>query len=223
MATQYAFGKIVTDGLVLALDAADRNSYPGSGTTWNDLSTSRNNSSLNNSPTFSSTNGGAITFDGTNDFLNFGTAIDFADASPFSAEIILSIPNFASQTLSRVHWLGSSGGNSMMVFNATNFFMWNQAGGVNSLSINYNFPLNTIFHTVVTRDASNLVSLYINGILINTGSRSGQFTWATMARLGSGTIYCSNFSTLLMRIYNQALSASQVLQNYNAQKSRFNL
>jgi hypothetical protein len=111
----------------------------------------------------------------------------------------------------------------MMIFNATNFLMWNQAGGANSLSISYNFPLNTIFHTIVTRDASNLVSLYINGILINTGSRSGQFTWTTMARLGSDIIYCSNFSTFLMRVYNQALSASQVLQNYNAQKSRFNL
>jgi hypothetical protein len=221
-----AFGngpRIVTDGLVLALDAADKNSYPGSGTTWTDLSTSRNNSSLTNGPTFSSANGGNITFDGTDDSLNFGSAIDFADASPFSAEIILSIPNFNSQTLSRVHWLSSSGGNSMMIFNATSFLMWNQAGGINSLSINYNFPLNTIFHTIITRNSSNLVSLYVNGSLINTGSRSGQFTWATMARLGSGTIYCSNFSTFLMRVYNQTLSASQVLQNYNAQKSRFGL
>jgi hypothetical protein len=222
-----AFGngpRIVTDGLVLALDAADRNSYVSGSTTWADMSTSKNNSSLNNSPAFSSANGGNIIFDGTDDSLNFGSAIDFADTSPFSAEIILSIPNFTSQTLSRVHWLSSSGGNSMMVFNATYFIMWNQAGGVNSLSINYNFPLNTIFHTIITRDSSNIVSLYVNGSLINTGSRSGQFIWATMARLSNNSnLYCSNFSTFLMRVYNQTLSASQVLQNYNAQKSRFGL
>ena len=60
--------RIVTSGLVLALDAADRNSYPGSGTTWTDLSGNANNGTLTNGPTFNSANGGSIVFDGTNDF-----------------------------------------------------------------------------------------------------------------------------------------------------------
>ncbi len=68
MATQFAFGKIVTDGLVLALDAADRNSYPGSGTTWTDLSINKSNSTLTNSPIFNSSNGGSIVFDGVDDY-----------------------------------------------------------------------------------------------------------------------------------------------------------
>ena len=59
---------IVTDGLVLALDAGDRNSYPGSGTTWNDLAGS-NNLTLYNSPSFSSNNGGHFLFDGANDYM----------------------------------------------------------------------------------------------------------------------------------------------------------
>ena len=66
-----AFGngpRIVTNGLVLSLDAADRNSYPGSGTTWRDMSGNGNNGTLTNGPTFSSANGGSIVFDGTNDY-----------------------------------------------------------------------------------------------------------------------------------------------------------
>ena len=62
MATQYAFGKIVTDGLVLALDAADKNSYPGSGTTWRDMSGNNITGSLINSPTFNTSNGGNFGF-----------------------------------------------------------------------------------------------------------------------------------------------------------------
>ena len=62
--------KIVTNGLVLALDAADKNSYVGSGTTWKDLSGNSFNGTLTNGPTFSNTNGGAIVFDGTNDYVN---------------------------------------------------------------------------------------------------------------------------------------------------------
>ena len=61
--------KIVTNGLVLALDAANTKSYPGSGTVWSDLTPNGNNGALTNGPTFNSANGGSIVFDGTNDYL----------------------------------------------------------------------------------------------------------------------------------------------------------
>ena len=60
--------KIVTDGLVLCLDAGNPNSYPGSGNTWKDLSRGRNNGTLVNGPTFSGANGGSLVFDGVNDY-----------------------------------------------------------------------------------------------------------------------------------------------------------
>ena len=60
--------RIITDGLVLCLDAANRQSYPGSGTVWTDLAGS-NNGTLTNGPTFSSANGGSIVFDGVDDFI----------------------------------------------------------------------------------------------------------------------------------------------------------
>ena len=65
--------KIVTQGLVLALDAASNNSYPGSGTTWKDLSGNNNTGTLVNGPTFSSANGGTFILDGSNDYINAGS------------------------------------------------------------------------------------------------------------------------------------------------------
>ena len=67
--------KIVTNGLVLCLDAADKKSYPGTGTTWFDRSGNGNNGILVNSPTFNSGNGGSIVFVGHNDYVNCGTIL----------------------------------------------------------------------------------------------------------------------------------------------------
>jgi hypothetical protein len=70
MAVNYS-PKIITDGLVLYLDAANTRSYPGSGTVWSDLSRGGNNGTLRNGPTFNSGNGGSIVFDGVNDYASF--------------------------------------------------------------------------------------------------------------------------------------------------------
>ena len=203
---------IVGNGLVLNLDARINESYPGTGTTWTDISGLGNNGTLVNGTTFDSN--GAIEFDGVDDFGNFSSAINFDDGSPFTAQCLISIPYFTGQNLNRVHWISGVGGNSMMIFNSTSFFMWNEAGGVNNLNINYNFPTNKIFQATITRDSNNVVSLYVNGTYINQGSRSGQFRWATFARLGSITAYCSRFSLYNMMVYGKSLSSTEVLQNY---------
>ena len=62
--------EIVKSGLVLYLDAGNQNSYPGTGTTWTDISRNNNNGTLTNGPTFNSENGGSIVFDGTNDYVS---------------------------------------------------------------------------------------------------------------------------------------------------------
>ena len=78
-------GPIITSGLVLFLDAGNTSSYPGSGTTWTDLSGNGNNGTLTNGPTYTSSNGGAIVFDGINDFVNSGSSISLpGDISVFA-------------------------------------------------------------------------------------------------------------------------------------------
>ena len=74
MATLYS-PKIVTNGLVLCLDAGNNKSYPGSGTTWNDLSGNNNTGSLVNGPTFTGSFGGSVAFDGVNDYVACPTSL----------------------------------------------------------------------------------------------------------------------------------------------------
>ena len=68
--------RIVTDGLVLCLDAASKRSYPGTGTVWADLK-GGNNGTLTNGPTFDAGNGGSLTFDGTNDYVEIANSSQF--------------------------------------------------------------------------------------------------------------------------------------------------
>ena len=93
--------RIVTDGLVFCVDAGDKMSYPGAGTTWTDLSKNRNNGTLTNGPTFDSANGGSIVFDGTNDRVDCGnsTSLNFGNSSsdfPFSIVSWAKFDSFSS-------------------------------------------------------------------------------------------------------------------------------
>lgn len=214
---------IVTNGLVLALDAANPKSYVSGSATWRDLSGNNNNATptLISGSTFTSTFGGTFALNGTGSFINIPIQ-NFATSTPFSVETVMSVPNY-NQFGSRAHFLSGAGGNSMVVFTATTLNMWNEAGGANNLTISTTFTAGSTYHVVVTRDSSNLVSLYTNGSFIGSGSRDGQFRWATMGRLGSGDTFCSIINLSTVKIYNKALLPTEILQNYNATKGRFGL
>lgn len=237
MAVQYANGKIVTNGLVLALDAADRNSYSGSGTSWTDLSGNENTGTLTNGPTYSSANGGSIVFDGSNDYMSVPSLAN------------TSFPQ-NSGTISIWYNIQSSGGTVTYadkgIFDnwdsgRDHIFMRNYYNspnnlqiGINSIRIglsgyeavaNYAISVD-VFHNIVvtyTAGVGGTVQFYIDGVLrtsgaIDSGFRpTGQFVGfgnSLLAMQGKGNI---------MHIYNRALSASEITQNYNAQKARFNL
>jgi hypothetical protein len=213
----------IETGLVVSVDAANSTSYPGSGTTWNDLSGQGNNATptLISGSTFTSTFGGTFALNGTGSFINMPVQ-NFETSTPFSIETVMSVPNY-NQFGSRAHFLSGVGGNSMVIFSATTLTMWNEAGGVNNITISATFTSGTTYYVTITRDASNLVSLYTNGIFIGSGSRDGQFRWTTMGRLGSGTTFCSIINLSTVKIYNRALSASEIQQNYNAMRGRFGI
>ena len=100
--------RIITDGLVLYVDAANTKSYPGSGTVWTDLSPTQITGSLTNGPTFNSANGGSIFFDGTDDIVDLGTnnTLNFTDSFSVSfwMRANLSIANKAQFFLNRWTW-----------------------------------------------------------------------------------------------------------------------
>lgn len=218
--------KIVTDGLVLALDAGNRKSYPGSGTTWNDLSGNNYSGSLTNGPTFSSTNGGGFVFDGVNDYGRIQNFNPINVQGPGTIMYWGSFSNLGSASVVRnsLSLLNSGAGVPALQIGTRNATgtVW-KTGGTTLLS--YTTPtLNVITNWCLTFNGASL-QMYINGELTNsTTSAANQTGTATDFYIATfdtnpsepfaGTIY-----TIV--IYNRILSATEVLQNYNATRTRF--
>ena len=226
MATQFAFGKIVTDGLVLALDAADKNSYPGSGTTWSDRA-GTNNNTLTNGPTFSSSNGGSIVFDGTNDYSTApnNTLLDNQTITMES----WNYPAFVFQS-GFLFEKGAVNTQYSNFYNGDGTFYFRTIGLSNQDTTFYApsyISANTWNHIVCTYGAG-VKTIYLNTVQIAqvtgiTGTISTNTTGLYIGAYGPGSSYFFNGRIAISRVYNRALSSVEVLQNYNAQKSRFNL
>ena len=210
--------RIVTDGLVLCLDAADRNSYPGTGTSWADLSGNGNNGTLTNGPTFNSSNGGSIVFDGVNDKVDCGTfSVPYVTVSTWVYKTSLA----TNQGICRKQnaWAVSVYNGVLQVAAYTSWVF---------RSTSYTIPLNTWKHIAYTYSGTGSYSqsVYLDGSLIfyssyGTGAlSSNNYT----ARVGyDDNNWYWNGKIANTQIYNRALSASEVLQNYNATKGRFGL
>ena len=219
--------KIITDGLVLALDAGNAKSYPGSGTAWSDLSGNSNNGTLTNGPTFSSANGGAIVFDGSDDYVQVTGSITVT-----SATFITWIKRDGSQT----DWSGlihSRNGNIVGLH-------FNQGG--TKIAYTWNNASNTYLwnsNLLIPNDQWCMVALSVNptsataylcqssGITSNTNTVSHPSQTLSDILIGrddafaTGRAYDGNMA--VAQIYNRALTASEITQNYNATKGRFGL
>ena len=219
--------KIITNGLVLALDAADRNSYPGSGTTWTDLSGNGNNGTLTNGPTFNSGNGGSIVFDGVNDYVQGPTSTNLFSNRSFTVEQWI-YPDFPAADYQHSFSAWYSGTNQrayvLRIYNTGILRVWYFSNDLDVAGIS----IGSWNHITATYNTSgDLTSAYINGILINS-SNVGPYT-APSANVRIGIWHYPGVEKPfkgripITKLYNRALSATEVLQNYNAQKSRFGL
>jgi hypothetical protein len=223
--------KIVRDGLVLNLDAADRNSYPGSGTTWNDLSGNSNNGTLTNGPTFNAGDKGSIVFDGSNDFIQTSTSIGASITGDFTFSI------WAIRDGDSTSSIGGLIGNLWHTeFTGANIYLRNDntridvqtADGTTRTSYVLTSPVsnrNWTNYTLV--NIGGLVSTYVNGMLLDSRNRvispslTKQVTIGKWA--GSFSSYILNGKIAATQVYVVGLTSTQVLQNYNATKTRFNL
>jgi hypothetical protein len=227
MATQYAFGKIVTDGLVLALNAADPNSYPGSGTTWRDMSGNGNNGTLTNGPTFSSANGGAIVFDGVDDYVSCGNnATVQINQGTISTWVITSSPGSGFRgIITKQNNYGLFTNDGVLVT-----YDWgnNQTRSTGTNIADNNWKNVAMSFTTNTGTPSNNAVIYLNGsaVLTTTIKIFNNNVEVQLARggvEGTGNTQLLNGRIANTQIYNRALSSTEILQNYNAQKSRFGL
>jgi hypothetical protein len=237
-----AFGngpRIVSDGLVLALDASDRNSYPGSGTTWRDMSGNNYSGSLTNGPTFSSANGGIIVFDGADDVVD-GTINGSIFTGAFTQTAWIYKLN-ANQIWQGVFTNSSPATNNtyLMTFgNGSVAAPYNSVGanqvGVSESGIYLDIGthINQWLYLVATKTGTTLtIYCYKQGSLLqNSGTinwNGGNFATTNNYQLArhwtGGSVIPLQGNIANVSIYNRALSVSEILQNYNAQKSRFGL
>jgi len=228
-------GNIVTNGLVLNLDAANPRSYPQpyNGTTWQNIApiSSSLTGSLVGGVTYTGSNNGALVFDGVNDYVTLGTqtliTTDFTIGCWFNVQGVSS----------KEHYLINVGYNSLSSFLVvlsttptifTSFLYYrNPDGSVTGYPIAGNFNANTVSYISITRLGS-LNTVYVNGVSIGTFSNGTvlasnlnfQLGWAIPRNKADAYFKGSIYST---QIYNRALNASEVLQNFNATRARFGI
>jgi len=226
---------IVTDGLVLYLDAANPKSYPGAGTVWNDLSNQGNGGTLTNGPTFDSSNNGSIQFDGVDDYVTLGNLTFLNGAVNASWGFWAKISATANQ-MPITQWNGSTSNFFYVYFNGSDVIRVAMGG-----SFVYTSPiisglngLDTWRYYVVTFDgslspATERVKLYINTTLQDNfnngptalGTATSNFNIGR--REAAGGQFYFNGDVAIAKIYNRTLTQSEISQNYNATKSRFGL
>jgi hypothetical protein len=215
----------VTSGSILILDASNTNSYPGSGTSWYDLSGNGNTGTLVNGPTFSSLNGGSVVFDGTNDcvtlainsLFNFGTGdfsifcwIKSSKVSDYST--IFALDDGALGTGILFYIAVTTGVFRTWVANVAQ----NTAASIANGNWNY---------VGITR-SSGTVYQYINGVQVGSFASAGSVRTNQIPRFGnydSSNSYMYQGNIAMSQIYNRALTAAEVLQNFNVTRARFGL
>lgn len=215
MTTSYS-PLIVTDGLVMYLDAANPKSYPGSGTTWTDISRNGNNFSLVNGPTFNSANLGSIVFDGVDDYsinANF-------KYSPFTYDIYFK---GGSGYISRLFGYGWG----LYVNSPGQLAVWvdtNTSHRSTTTNIAYDSSLITNITIVF---ANSAFSLYKNGTFLQTVATPGSSVYSTTTQftIGADTIASSLFTgnIYLAKMYNRALTSAEITQNFTSTKTRYGL
>jgi hypothetical protein len=212
--------KVVTDGLVLYIDAANGYSYPGSGITWSDISRGRTDGTLYNSPTYSTNGGGSIRFGGTNYSL-FGTGSNFDITQNLTVESVCYPTSFLNQgnLVSKRTNLGYR-----VRFQSNGTFWMNSNNNIITSPLSY--TINQWYHTTSVFSSNGLL-MYINGELVTSNGTPFTPSYSTISFLfiGSNTTSSERFvgDIASVRLYNRALSATEVLQNYNATKTRFGL
>lgn len=224
---------IVTNGLILNLDAANYKSYPGSGTTWTDISSDSNNSTLTNGPTYNNANGGSIVFDGIDDNVqrsalqvgnNFTVCVWARPNATTRKTLVANSYNYngASTTEGFLFNIGNNGTDLFLALGRDLQYRVSQTGLVSA---------NTWFYGCASYNGTT-IKLYFNGTETNYSGEGGSpFSitynsqplylgyWVNNGNVYSGDIYAGRIG--LTQIYNRALTATEILQNFNSSRARF--
>lgn len=230
---------IVRNGLVLHLDAANKKSYPGTGTIWTDLSGAGNNGTLVNGPTSSSDNKGVMTFDGVNDhnllptnFFSYPTLATFTISTWFKSTQTSGGTLFAQQSSNNP---GSATGWVPVIYLQSNGLIRVEPFWTTTTT---NFILSTnalndgVWHNVTTTFNNNVNRLYIDGVFNSqrTGLTLTSYTTVYYYMIGAGlatgrslgtNYFSGNISNF--GFYNRVINDTEILQNFNALRGRYSI
>ena len=226
---------ITMSGLVLCLDAANTVSYPGTGTTWTDLSGRGNTGTLVSGPTYDTANGGSVVFDGTTNYVNcpsISIGASYSIECFFNSSSVVNYKNLYDMNYSTYTGVtGNVGPRFEQNSSGTAGWVWS---GVTNATNPFNnssavaLSANTWYHTMFTMN-NGIVNTYVNGVVLdlNISSSSGYVTTFGDPNLGRGFVLAGNryFSGKIsnFKIYSRALSATEVAQNFNALRARFSI
>jgi len=226
---------VVQDGLVLNLDAGASISYPGSGTTWTDLSGQGNDGTLTNmdAANLDGANGGSLSFDGSNEYVNFGNNSTLYNAynTTFTQEFWVNLISGAStgRTILRVdNWTRIS----LSISTTGISFTIGYSSPIDNLSYNSTFNYNQWYCISIVWNKLVSQQIYLNGYLVaertpTVSNYTGITGTAGGANIGRGHTnpFQTNINAYIpsFKHYNRALTAAEVQQNFNALRSRFGI
>jgi len=217
--------KIVTDGLVLALDAGNVKSYVSGSTTWFDKSGNNRNITLYNGPTFNTGSLGSIVFDGVDDY-GQTTGPQYIDQVRYLCWFKTSVNQSNKYLMGMAKALsGNNGFDLVLDSDSIGSYILTTNGLTNPrYSVNY---YNNIWHMTVTTYNGTNARFYYDGILQSTTSITGNVDIESTRVLGIGSwangSAPANASIAVGQFYNRALTQAEITQNFNALRGRFGI
>lgn len=233
---------LITNGLVFYIDAFNKSSYAGNGTTWNDLSGNNTTSTLTNGPTFSNDSGGSIVFDGNNDYAILSSSNFQSGNNSFSMGCWFKWNGNGTNAQNIMFGYGNdaTGNNKCsLIAVVSNLFHFEFGGATGKVTSTTTIATGSWYYGFMTYDG-NYTRAYLNGKLENTTAYSSanvQLSGYNGVTAGIGCLFSQygnvlsgiirygtfNGNIAVIKYYNRTLSNSEILQNYNAYKGRFGL
>lgn len=221
--------KIITDGLIVNLDAANKKSYTGNAALWTDLTKNKNNLTLLNSPAYDSANGGSVVFNNTNNYGILPTS-----SIPIGNEISIGVWIYGitadSATEALIYGGDASGNRVVNIHLPNNSIVYWDCGflttfdRIQTATLSASQWQNSWHYWVFTKNATvGTMEIYLDGKLNTSGTGKTRVltavTSVTFGKYPTGDYMNSKIAKF--EIYNKSLTAAQITQNYNATKGRF--
>lgn len=212
--------KMITNGLVLYLDAANSKSFVSGSTVWNDLSKNGYAGTLINGPVYNSDNSGCILFDGSDDFVTLGTIPAIAPSTgDFTFDFWIKPTNWNAlygpiftTTVTNGLWIGKLASTFVLrTYNVADDLVYGTLPTVN------------VWTNVIIRRSGSTANIYYNTVSVVSGTVTRNYVQGVSEISRDGTTNVFNGRISNIKYYNRALTTQEVQQNYNAMKKRFGL